>query len=334
MRTIAIIWLVLAALACYFSNLKAAPAPRDWITEPTAAQLAAAKEAYAKHGASYRCYTDPRTKQTTHLFIMPDEATDANLKDLPDLPFRFALILGGTGELSHLKLSNDSEVTDAGLNELKELKNLTELSLFNTNVTDAGLKELKDLKNLVRLDLGSTSIIGIEVNGAPLKHSRVTGAGLTELKDLKKLSELSLFNTKVTDAGLKEIKELKNLTELNLGATYVTDVGMKDLKELRSLTTLDLSYTKVTDAGLKDLKELRNLTTLDLSYTQVTGAELKELGTLKLLRTLNLCNTKVTGVAIAELKSALPGCKIKRYGSLAEFWRTLRMEFFSPFPGR
>jgi hypothetical protein len=35
-------------------------------------------------------------------------------------------------------------VTDAGLKELKELKQLTTLDLEGTQVTDAGLKELKE----------------------------------------------------------------------------------------------------------------------------------------------------------------------------------------------
>ena len=41
-----------------------------------------------------------------------------------------------------------TKVTDAGLKELKGLKNLTTLSPWGRKVTDAGLKELKDLKNL------------------------------------------------------------------------------------------------------------------------------------------------------------------------------------------
>src|SRR5438477_11668371 len=41
-----------------------------------------------------------------------------------------------------------TKVTDAGLKELKDLKQLTSLILAKTKVTDAGLKELKQLKQL------------------------------------------------------------------------------------------------------------------------------------------------------------------------------------------
>src|SRR5262249_44844721 len=68
--------------------------------------------------------------------------------------------------------------------------------LSNTAVTDAGLKELKELKNLVFLSLSDTG---------------VTDAGLKELKELKSLEALVLNDTLVTDAGLKELKELKSL---------------------------------------------------------------------------------------------------------------------------
>jgi internalin A len=58
-------------------------------------------------------------------------------------------------------------VTDAGLKELADLKNLTTLSLFGTQVSDAGLKELSGLKNLTTLDLDSTQVTGV----AELKKS-------------------------------------------------------------------------------------------------------------------------------------------------------------------
>ena len=48
-------------------------------------------------------------------------------------------------------------MTDAGLKELADLKNLTTLNLAGTQVTDAGLKELTGLKNLSELDLSGVA---------------------------------------------------------------------------------------------------------------------------------------------------------------------------------
>jgi RNA polymerase sigma factor (sigma-70 family) len=264
-------------------NFVAVRAPGDSKSdEPTAEQLAAAKKEYAKFGAGSgaRKTIGP----TILVFTMPRKTTDADLKGLPDLPFHFGLHLMG-----------NSLVTDAGMKELKGLKNLTELNLFGTQVTDAGLKEIKELKNLTELNLRATN---------------VTDVGLGELKELKNLNFLFLGNTKVTDAGMKELKELKNLNFLFLDNTKVTDAGMKELKELKSLTTLSLWDTQVTDAGLKELKELKNLTRLNLFGTRVTDAGIKELKELKNLTILDLSGTQVTDTGLKEIREALPNCRI------------------------
>ena len=82
--------------------------------------------------------------------------------------------------------------------------------------TDAGLKELKDLKQLTSLDLNSAA---------------VTDACMKELKDLKQLTTLHLAFTQVTDAGLKELEDLKQLTSLNLIGVKVTDDGVAALRK-------------------------------------------------------------------------------------------------------
>jgi internalin A len=276
--------------------------------EPTAEQLAAAIEAYRKLGATYRAIANPKTMRPLHLFSMPTKTTDADLKGLSDLPFRFGLNLElstqvtdmGMKELKDLKnLSalylTSTKVADAGLKDLQGLKNLSTLSLVNTKVTDAGLKELKDLKNLATLGIGNSTDEGVTDEG-------VTDAGLNELKELKNLTELILFGTHVTDAGLRELKGLKNLTDLNLFGTKVTATGLKDLKELKNLSTLSIANTEVTDTSAKELKGLSNLTRLYLNGTQVTDAGMRELKELTHLTHLSLDDTQVTDAGMKELK--------------------------------
>jgi hypothetical protein len=147
---------------------------------------------------------------------------------------------GGGGKVIGVYLKG-TQVTDAGLKELKDLKQLNFLDLSGTQVTDAGLKELKDLKQLHFLDLRGT---------------KVTDTGLKELKGLTQLRVLRLggFGL-VTDAGLKELKGLKQLEELHLNATKVTDAGLKELKGLTQLEELRLGFTRVTGVGVADLKK-------------------------------------------------------------------------------
>src|SRR5438132_67643 len=90
--------------------------------------------------------------------------------------------------------ANPGVVTDAVLKELKDLKQLTRLSLGGNLLTDAGLKEMAHLKQLTSLHLGERS-------------TGVTDAGLKGLKHLKQLTYLDLWQTSVTDAGLKELAD-------------------------------------------------------------------------------------------------------------------------------
>ena len=170
------------------------------------------------------------------------------------------------------------------------------LGLGHTQVTDAGLKELAELKNLQALDLSQNNL--------------VTDAGLKELAGLKSLQKLTLHDTKVTDAGLKELAGLKNLQTLDLSRTKVTGVRLKELAGLKNLQTLYVYDAPVTDTGLKELAGLKNLQTLHFGNTQVTNVGLKELAELKSLQTLYLERTQVTDAGLKELQKALPGCRI------------------------
>ena len=114
------------------------------------------------------------------------------------------------------------------------------VSLAFTSITDAGLKDLIELKDLKSLDLGNT---------------KITDAGLKELKTLKSLQRLQIHNTEITDVGLKELSDIKSLVAINISRTRITDVGLKELIQNQNLTELDLFKTKITEGGLKELKE-------------------------------------------------------------------------------
>src|SRR5262245_26502591 len=88
----------------------AGAAPQPPGGPPTPAQLQAAKDAFAKVGGVYAGVWDPATKRTVAVFAMPGSTKDMDLRELPDLPFGFGLSL------------RDTQVTDAGLKELRGLK--------------------------------------------------------------------------------------------------------------------------------------------------------------------------------------------------------------------
>jgi internalin A len=117
------------------------------------------------------------------------------------------------------------------------------LDLTDPQVTDAGLKELADCKNLALLNLTGTR--------------KITGSGVKELAGLKNLNELLLFSAGgLTDAGLKDLASLKSLTKLNLSYTNITDKGLKELAGMKSLTILEvIGVVSVTNAGVGELRK-------------------------------------------------------------------------------
>jgi hypothetical protein len=114
------------------------------------------------------------------------------------------------------------------------------VNLSSTQVTDAGLENLKGFTELQTLSLFNT---------------KVTDAGLENLKGLGQLQELYVGDTKITDIGLNYIKSLPLLHDLGLDHTQITDSGLEGLKGLTQLERLDICNTKVTDAGVAELQK-------------------------------------------------------------------------------
>lgn len=83
-------------------------------------------------------------------------------------------------------------VTDAGLNQLGAMPNLTRLHLERTKIGDQGLPQLAKLGQLEYLNLYGTAI---------------TDTGLDELQDLPKLKQIYLWETKVTPEAGKAFAE-------------------------------------------------------------------------------------------------------------------------------
>ena len=117
---------------------------------------------------------------------------------------------------------------------------VTEVEFWNTNITDAGLIHLKELRSLRVLSLS---------------NAKISNTGLNHLKGLTSIEELDLTSTNVSDAGLEHLRGMTELKLLDLAFTYVTDAGLEHLAVLSNLSRLDLIGTRVTDEGMKKLKE-------------------------------------------------------------------------------
>jgi Leucine Rich Repeat (LRR) protein len=129
---------------------------------------------------------------------------------------------------------------DDQLHHLRAFANLRRLTLAGgPKVTDAGLENVKDLSGLQELRFGGT---------------KITSAGLKYVSGLNELETLDLFATEVSDEGLDSLQGLSHLQRLDLSETAIGDAGLIKLERLRSLGSLDLTHSKVTDAGVARLK--------------------------------------------------------------------------------
>ena len=111
---------------------------------------------------------------------------------------------------------SSNKITDEQIAPLKDLARHEEkVNHRSTEITDAGLATLKDLKQLTKLHLEKT---------------KITDAGLEQLKGLENLEYLNLYSTALTDAGLKHLEGLKKLRHVYVWQTQVTDAGVNALK--------------------------------------------------------------------------------------------------------
>jgi serine/threonine protein kinase/Leucine-rich repeat (LRR) protein len=208
--------------------------------------------------------------------------SDTGVQYLKDIP------------LSYINLSR-TQITDKGLGYFSNMPSLMHLHASSTTISNSGVEQFKDMKQLVQIFLENTQI---------------DDAGLGHLTGLTNVNALGLYGTAITDSGLKQLKGMKQLRVLSLGNTRITNAGLKELAGLKNLNRLGLNQCKLTDASLEFLKDLKNLQDLTLDFTPITDAGLQHLYGLKKLEDLNLRDTKVTAKGIDKLQKALPNCKI------------------------
>lgn len=233
--------------------------------------------------------------------ILPGALTDRKLQALRENGLLHALPLAGTNDgmrptrdedLTFLSLFS-TQVTSAGLKELRGLKNLTHLNLRGTQVSDEGLKDLEDLKHLRRLSFRTT---------------KVTGDGLAALvSGLRDLANLEIDVQQVTDGLLQVLGENHQLHVLSQAFNATNGEPARD----EDIASLDLSGARVTGDGVaKCVARLRHLKALKLSLPneQVGDSLLKVLREKGLLHALTfvLAGTKRDALKEGKFHRPLP----------------------------
>ena len=115
--------------------------------------------------------------------------------------------------------------TDSLVKLLEPLrKQIVWLKLDNSNITDAALDQIAKLTSLSRLQLNNTDI---------------TDKGVIKLQSLQQLQSLNLVGTKVTAQGVLQLSKLKNLKNLYLYQTGVNNADWAALKKAFPAALLD-----------------------------------------------------------------------------------------------
>lgn len=243
---------------------------------------------------------------------------DAEMLELTRLP-----------KLRRLDLSH-TRISDEGLLHLKPCQSIERLDLFYAEqISDQGMNAIKEWKNLKHLDLRGT---------------RVADGTLAIISRLTSLESLDLANTAITDNGLDHLVSLTKLKHLALGRSRLSETAASVVRLLNTLESLDLSGPRAANRNQRSsagnlppetvdaIAELSQLRVLKLGHlpvdatalrvfatklprleklgleacAKVNDAALKELEAAKNLRYLDVQDTAATPAGVAELQAKNP----------------------------
>ena len=103
-----------------------------------------------------------------------------------------------------------------------------------------------------------------EITDLSLEQTDIGDAGLTHITGMPSIEWLNLYQTKVTAQSSSILVTLPNLRHLPIGETGITDTALLDIGKITGLRYLGLRGTKNTDRGIANLTKLENLTGLHL----------------------------------------------------------------------
>jgi hypothetical protein len=195
---------------------------------------------------------------TDDLYLATSGVTDAGMAALPKFDKVQRLEIDGCG------------YTNNALINIAKMKSLVSLSMNGGSVADpthncdAGLAAIKEMHQLTSLSLEAANI---------------TPKGLAHIATMTWLESLNVARTRFNDDSLEVLTPLVNLKELNISYTVVSDNGMRFLLPFTQLEILKIAHIPIRGDGLRDYAKakaktgLRHLTCFDHPGLEQTGYE-------------------------------------------------------------
>jgi hypothetical protein len=123
-------------------------------------------------------------------------------------------------------------VTGETLSPLRFFRKIEELSLITDEVSDAGWEEIAQLKSLQDLNIRNIGSCA----------GNVTDAKIRLLIRLPKLKHISLrLPEAVTDESIRYFGDMRSLEELRIFGSAITDEGEKQLRELLPAASIEIN---------------------------------------------------------------------------------------------
>lgn len=206
--------------------------------------------------------------------------------------------LGNLQQLTYLSLSGCKLITGTCLKALHQLPLqrilLTGCTGLNMELTLNALSCFPSLQSLdiANCGLTDTNITAIEklVNIVYLdisQNNQLTGAALVPVCKLKLLRELLMAHCPLVMSGLKHLVALPNLICLSLSYCEVGDADVCWVETLTCLESLTLIGAQITDKGVESFGKLGRLSDLDLSCTNISDSSIPTFRKLS-LKNLNV----------------------------------------------
>jgi hypothetical protein len=143
-------------------------------------------------------------------------------------------------------LGVNSYFSDAGLHNLRGLKNLEYLRLYSDiPFTDAAATDFATISNLRALGIWQYSVDYYRTYRPDYKLKYFDDDGLLALRTLKRLQSLTLYNVAITASGLRALKDFSELRELRISSTELTWTALAKLPRMPKLDTLEFSAKSI-----------------------------------------------------------------------------------------
>jgi hypothetical protein len=259
-------------------------------------------------GQPYSCYD--RSKTWRRFLVPAEQARDGyTLRIVSEDPRVFERLK----DISCQRLYVDAD--GFGDEELSKLvrcsPNLEKLVLRKSAVTDRGLDSLRDLRSLRQLSLGDLSIQQRVFNSSAAMRwyefpaKQFTDDALKVVAELPQLEELRVVSDSVGDRQLEPLRNSGQLQTLVVLSRRLNDDCLQNLASHGKLQQLLLGYGQFSAPGLEQLRQLKQLKLLALKSGRVDDACCQSIAQLQSLEMLSLENV---GIANEDLKplAALP----------------------------